>query len=102
MGQVQATPTPDNSAKDFVNFPKQAIESLWTSYNLNGEGWGLNEDDFLGIVNGAPVVTANYKFSENHLKNLFRLFDTDNNGLVDAIELLLGVALVSGVQTLNN
>lgn len=100
MGQVQATPTPDNSVKDFVNFPKEAIESLWTSYNLNGEGWGLNEDDFLGIVNGAPVVAANYKFSENHVKNLFCAYDTDKNGLVDAIELLLGIALVSGMSNM--
>lgn len=98
MGQAQAAPVADNSVKEYVNFPKEAIESLWTSYNLNGEGWGLNIDDFVAIFQGAPFIAANYKFDENSLKNLFHAFDTDDNGLIDAIEMFIGIALVSGMS----
>jgi hypothetical protein len=44
MGQALTTPVPDSKLIDakFINLSKQALESLWTSYNLIGEGWVRN------------------------------------------------------------
>ena len=45
MGQSLSTPTPTEGLTDFVNMPKEAMESLWTSYNLWGENWSLSSDE---------------------------------------------------------
>ena len=98
MGQAQAAPKADDNVQHFVNLPKEAIESLWTSYNLNCEGWSLNIDDFNAIFNGAPFIKDNYKFNAVQLKAMFSAFDTDDNGLIDAIEMFIGIALISGIS----
>lgn len=36
-------------------------------------------------------------FTEDTVKGVFDIFDTDRNGLVDALELLIAIALVSGL-----
>lgn len=97
--------------------PREAIESLWTSYNLYGEGWGLDLPSLSKIFNGAGYLTAQCGkhvlsidlskssnchlaslsgFTDSNLKTLFEAFDTDRNGLVDALELIIAIALISG------
>jgi hypothetical protein len=39
--------------------PRDALESLWTSYNLLGEGWGLDLNDFKSIMKGATHLDKN-------------------------------------------
>jgi hypothetical protein len=39
--------------------PREALESLWTSYNLLGEGWGLDTNDFKSILRGATHLDKN-------------------------------------------
>lgn len=96
MGQSISTPKAHPDLVDFLNFPKEALDSLWTSYNLLGEGWGLNPDELISIFKGAPFVNDNYKFSDDQLNNAFCVFDTDNNGLIDALEFFVTIALSSG------
>ena len=98
MGQSVSTPKPHPDLVDFLNLPKEALDSLWTSYNLLGEGWGLNVDEMISIFKGAEFVASNYKYTDIQLKNLFKAFDTDGNGLVDALELFVTIALTSGGQ----
>jgi Ca2+-binding EF-hand superfamily protein len=96
MGQSVSAPRAHPDLADFLNFPKEALDSLWTSYNLLGEGWGLNVDEMIAIFKGAEFVASNYKFTDAQLRGLFKAFDTDNNGLVDALELFVTIALASG------
>lgn len=56
MGQRFGVPIPSESIAPFVNLPREAIESLWLSYNLVGEGWALNKDDFIVIVQNASYL----------------------------------------------
>ena len=97
MGQSLVTPKSSNDVVEFVNLPKEAMESLWTSYNLLGEGWGLSLNEFVSIFNGAAFVASNYGYSEKQLSALFKLFDTDVNGLIDALEMFVTIALISGM-----
>lgn len=99
MGQALVTPKISNDLIDFVNLPKQAVESLWMSYNLLGEGWGLNLNEIISVFNGASFVVENFAFTEKQLTNLFKAFDSDSNGLVDALELFITMALLSGEST---
>ena len=96
MGQSVSAPQPHADLVNFLNFPKEALDSLWTSYNLLGEGWGLNVDEMISIFKGAQFVASNYKYTDDQLRKLFKAFDTDNNGLVDALELFVTIALTSG------
>lgn len=96
MGQSLVTPKTSNDVVEFVNLPKEAMESLWTSYNLLGEGWGLSLNEFMSIYNGASFVATNYGYSEKQLSALFKVFDNDANGLIDALEMFVTIALISG------
>ena len=101
MGVVFGKPLLADGAVSFVNLPREAIESLWTSYNLLGEGWGLGIDDVRNIFSGASYVTDNVGFSDDSLKALFAVFDTDKNDLIDALELFITLALASGMDTID-
>ena len=96
MGQVRSTPVPSSAVADFINLPKEAIMSIWLAYNLYGEGWGLTYDQFECIFREAAYLKQNYSYSDVQLKHLFNTFDTDKNGLVDALEVLVSVGLLSG------
>ena len=95
MGQAYGKPKAHASVQPFVNLPKEAIMSLWTSYNLHGEGWGLDIDDFKTIFSCAEYFMS-LGFSNDQLGSLFEAFDSDGNELVDALESILAIVLASG------
>lgn len=96
MGQISSSPTPHGVVKFFVNLPKEAIMSVWLSYNLLGEGWSLTTDQFLAMFNESPYLKEKFQFSDDRLRELFDTFDTDRNGLIDALEFLITLGLLSG------
>jgi Ca2+-binding EF-hand superfamily protein len=96
MGPVTSNPIPAAAVVDFVNLPKEAIMSLWVSYNLLGEGWGLTNEQFNSIFTEAEYLKSNYDFNDDKLNKLFKAFDTDKNGLVDALEAIVSIGLFSG------
>eukprot|EP00941_MAST-03F_sp_MAST-3F-sp1_P000793 g793.t1 len=85
----------------FLNLPPECIKKLWVAFNDESEGFGLTEDDFYIICRSANLyeymntTTAKLKLQ---CKTLFTAFDTDDNGLVDALEVLCTFALVSGMS----
>lgn len=95
MGQAFGVPVVNGPMAPFCNLPKEALQSLWTSYNLLGEGWGLAWTEFKAIFKGAHYVMG-MGFSDDQLMDLFNALDTDANGLVDALEMLITLALASG------
>lgn len=98
MGQIYGVPEPLPDFIPFVNLPREAIDSLWLSFNLHGEGWGLSLDDLRNIVDGATFVKENLEIKDNQLIKLFQCFDTDSNELIDSLELLIALALASGMD----
>ena len=97
MGQISSFPTPHKPLIDFACLPKEAIQSLWLSYNLLGEGWSVNLDQFCALFKGAAYLRDNYKYTDDQLRSLFKTFDTDANGLIDVLEMVITLALVSGM-----
>ena len=95
MGQAYGKPSAHTDVKWFTNLPKEAVQSLWTSYNLHGEGWGLELFDFMVIFKEAAYFMS-LGFTDEQLEALFNAFDTDSNGLVDALELIFSLVLASG------
>ena len=99
MGQAFGLPLAHADIRPFTNLPKESLQSIWTSYNLLGEGWGLELPEFKAIFLNAPQLMA-LGFTDAQLEAMFTAFDTDNNGLVDALETLAVLALVSGMETI--
>jgi len=95
MGQAFGVPVVTGAMAPFTNLPKEALQSLWTSYNLLGEGWGLGWAEFKTIFKGAAYL-MDMGFLDDQLQDLFNAFDTDANGLIDALEMLITLALASG------
>ena len=81
--------------------PRDALRSLLQSYSLHGEGWGVDYDQVEEIFSNAPYMVNSIGYTEEDLKTLFQVFDTDNNGLIDALELLITLALVSGMDVVD-
>jgi hypothetical protein len=102
MGQVISAASPQVNLKKFINLSKEAIFSIWLSYNLLGEGWALTLDQFVSVLTNASYFQATQSFSDDQLCNLFNSFDTDNNGLVDALEILVAIGLLSGKRASSN
>jgi len=101
MGVVHGRPLLAEGVDPFVNLPREAIESLWTSYNLLGEGWSLGIDDLRNVFSGATYVTDKVGFTDDNLKALFTVLDTDKNNLIDALELFTTLAVASGMDTID-
>lgn len=70
--------------------------SIWLSYNLLGEGWSLTVDQFIAIFDDSPYLKEKYQYTDDRLRQLFESFDTDHNGLIDALEILITLGLLSG------
>lgn len=101
MGQVYGTPDPKPEFIPFANLPREAIESVWMSFNLFGEGWGLDFELFKQVFEGAEYMKEEIGFTEDSIEKLFKLFDTDENGLIDSLEFLIAMALSSGMDTID-
>lgn len=78
--------------------PKEAIESLWLSYNLLGDNWGLSAFELNAVFNDAVYFKRICDFSQSDTENLFIALDTDCNGYIDALEMCVALALVSGMD----
>ena len=66
------------------------------SFNLHGECWGLHNNQLKEIFFGATYIRDFMGFSETDIDKLFTCFDTDNNQLVDSLEIMMVLALSSG------
>ena len=56
MGQAFGIPEPAEGIKPFSNLPREAVQSIWTSYNLLGEGWGLDYESTKSIFSEASYL----------------------------------------------
>jgi hypothetical protein len=72
---------------------------LWESFNDIAEGFGLTIDEFQEIVKSALMehLSITEKILNIDVDVVFRLFDDDENNLVDSLEFLSAFALLSGM-----
>ena len=101
LAAVDSHKTYEYSIK-IISVPKDAIISLRTSYALLGESWAMDEEEFCKIFHGAQNFSNYADISAKALHDLFLVFDTDCNGLIDTLEFLATLAVVSGISTASN
>mmetsp|Transcript_8960 Transcript_8960/g.10754 ORF Transcript_8960/g.10754 Transcript_8960/m.10754 type:complete len:2660 (-) Transcript_8960:39-8018(-) len=99
MGQKLGKASFEDAIIPFLNLPAPAINAVWTAFNLTAEGWGLRLDVFAGISKTlASFLGADDPTMQTLSKNLFELLDTDMNGVVDALEFVCTLAMISAME----
>lgn len=99
MGQKLGKASFDEAIIPFLNLPAPAINALWTAFNLTAEGWGLRLDVFATITKPlSTFLNADDPTMQTYCKQLFDLMDTDMNGIVDALEYICTLAMLSAME----
>lgn len=77
--------------------PTAAIEKLWTSFELNADGWGLSNMQFAQICSVLADDLCLGGTDEMDAKSnaLFVLLDTDTNDMIDSLEFLATVSCLA-------
>lgn len=57
----------------------------------------MDIDAMTEVILGAQNFGSNTNVDKPSLKALFQTFDTDNNGLIDTLEFLATLAIISGM-----
>eukprot|EP01041_Mallomonas_annulata_P001147 gene1147-2216_t len=85
--------------KRFLNLPRSCIYDLWEAFNDIAEGFGLTIDEFQEILKSS--LMEHLAITERTLnidtEKVFRIYDDDENNLVDSLEFLSSFALLSGM-----
>jgi len=101
MGQILGRAVLRDEALPFVNYQRESIYNLWESFNDVAEGFGINVDEFKEICSVLQASLGNIRKAalERICETLFdSVLDTDHNGLIDALEALSAITIVSGLR----
>eukprot|EP00644_Phytophthora_capsici_P008647 jgi/Phyca11/16520/fgenesh1_pg.PHYCAscaffold_20_\ len=100
MGQLQGKASYLKATTSFINASERDVNKLWETFNDVAEGFGLNQDELLEICRSMQQTLEIHARSEmDQLSSaLFTALDTDENGLVDALEFLGTMAMMSAMS----
>lgn len=101
MGQVLGRAVLRDEVLPFVNYQRESIYNLWESFNDVAEGFGINVDEFKEICSVLQASLGNIRKAalERICETMFdSVLDTDHNGLIDALEMLSAITIVSGLR----
>jgi len=99
MGQQIGKACFEEDAVPFLNLPGPAVHAVWSQFNLSAESWGLQIVSFLETT--APLgafLGLEPAAMQERAEKLFELLDTDGNGIVDALEFLATLAMLSALE----
>ncbi|KAF1779681.1 EF-Hand 1, calcium-binding site [Phytophthora cactorum] len=102
MGQLQGKATYLKCTTSFLNASERDVNKLWESFNDVAEGFGLSQDELVEICRSMQQTLEIHARSEMDQLSaaLFAALDTDEvmeNGLVDALEFLGTMAMMSAM-----
>ena len=99
MGQQVGKAAIVDNVQPFVNLPRVACQRLWESFHDVAEGFGLQLDELQEICYVLDRVMATEKDQLDILvERLFRILDTDENGLIDALETQVTMCALSSMS----
>ncbi|CAM9981736.1 unnamed protein product, partial [Sphacelaria rigidula] len=76
--------------------PRESIQALWQEFNLCADGWGV-DPAFFDQLCQAITASMGVDPDERAARALFAAFDTDENNLVDGLELISTLGMLSGM-----
>eukprot|EP00566_Odontella_aurita_P012584 CAMPEP_0113531068 /NCGR_PEP_ID=MMETSP0015_2-20120614/3293_1 /TAXON_ID=2838 /ORGANISM="Odontella" /LENGTH=482 /DNA_ID=CAMNT_0000429867 /DNA_START=516 /DNA_END=1961 /DNA_ORIENTATION=- /assembly_acc=CAM_ASM_000160 len=99
MGQTIGRASIQSEAQVFINLPRANILDLWEAFNEIAEGFGLTLGEVQDMLRVAlqEYLGVTDKRLDALSEALFHLYDDDRNSLVDSLEFLCSLAIVSGM-----
>ncbi|CAM9719268.1 unnamed protein product, partial [Discosporangium mesarthrocarpum] len=102
MGQKHGKAIYKEVSRPFLNLSLGGVNTLWEAFNDIADGFGINIHEFKEIcAELAEELQLNRVKIDQRSEKLFRILDTDNNGLVDAIEFISAMACTSGMGVID-
>ena len=101
MGQLLGRAELVTAVEPFVNLDRLAVYELWEAFNDVAEGFGLNVDEFSEICTSlqqSVFADAPKAVVLKAAEHIFCALDTDENLLVDALEVLVTLAMLSALE----
>jgi len=99
MGQKFGKAKLVSAAGPFVNLPKKAIQHTWQMFNDIADGFGINKEELEEIcVDLKEELNISRLGMIEFASSFFFVFDTDCNGLIDALEFIGTIAAISGMR----
>lgn len=101
MGQLLGKARLREAAEPFVNLDQQGVYMLWEAFNDVAEGFGINVDELTEICMALQNTTFMHAPKQVILKIVelvFTALDTDQNNLVDSLEALVTLCMLSGME----
>jgi hypothetical protein len=99
MGQQIGKASFEDDAVPFLNLPGPAVHAVWAQFHLSAESWGLQITGFLETCAPlGPFLGLEPPAMQQRAEGLFALLDTDANGIVDALEFLATLAMLSALE----
>ncbi|ETV90516.1 hypothetical protein H310_14706 [Aphanomyces invadans] len=99
MGQLHGKASFATAALPFLNISEKDVNKCWESFNDVAEGFGINRIEMIDIC--SPLQDSFEIKAKAEMERitglLFDAMDTDENGLVDALEFLGALALLSAM-----
>ena len=89
--------------KQCLNFhilvPKRAILGIWQVFNNIADGFGVRGDELEEIcIDLKDELNISRVSMQEKIHTIFTCFDTDENGLIDALEFFSSIAVLSGMK----
>eukprot|EP01035_Chromulina_nebulosa_P055602 gene55602-76191_t len=95
LGRVELLPT----VEPFTNLPRRAILNIWQVFNNVSDGFGVGIDEIREICSDLKDELNISRLSmDEKSSSLFNIFDTDKNGLIDALEFFSTITTLSGMK----
>ncbi|EQC40263.1 hypothetical protein SDRG_02167 [Saprolegnia diclina VS20] len=99
MGQLHGKASFVQAGLPFLNISEKDVNKCWESFNDVAEGFGINKAEMIDIC--SPLQDTFEIKAKAEMERitalLFEAMDTDENGLVDALEFLGALALLSAM-----
>lgn len=85
-------------AEPFSNLSRRSISQVWQNFNDIADGFGISKDEMQEIcVSLKDELNVSRLAILEKAGSFFATLDTDNNGLIDALEMISCIAAISGM-----
>ena len=99
MGQQVGKCSVVKPIQPFVNLSHDACLRLWEAFHDIAEGFGLQCDESQEICETLlRDMACEREELDTMVELMFHVMDTDENGLIDALEFMVTLALFSGIH----
>ena len=101
MGQVIGKAVLKSEVKPFSNVPQYHIIDFWETFQDISSGYALTLKEFQETIRICfkSYIDYNDEILDALSKALFTIYDDDDNSLIDSLEFLSSIALISGMST---